>query len=251
MKDISFTAYIKFILIITFFISLPLNGMEKWKITSLDWPPFSGQHIPLQGMAIAVLREALKTESIDLIVEFYPWTRSIETAKDPSYLGYYPAWPEEVVDGFTKSAALFQSPVGLVEPVEKPLVWNTLSDLKGKMIGTVQSYGNTIEFNQLIKNGTILTEVTMDDRTNIRKVAAGRIDGAFMDLNNLNYLLKFDLKVLSGMVRANEKIIDTKDIIIAINKKFSNKKSAKIIKRAMARVNAQIIIQNYKINYLK
>ncbi len=255
MKTHSFitppTQFIVILIIILITIPTMAAGKVKWKITSLEWPPISSQRLPLGGMSIVVLREALKTESIELIVEYYPWTRSIEKARDPSYLGYYPAWPEEVTEGFKKSSALFTSPAGFVEPVERPLVWNKLSYLKGKNIGTVQSYGNTAEFNRLVRDGVILTELTMDDLSNIKKVAAGRIDGAFIDLNNLDYFLKNDLKELTGIVRPNKKIIDNKDIVIAINNKFSNKKAAEIITRSLKRINADKIILDYKKKYLK
>ena len=96
--------------------SFSAQAGETWKVTSLDWQPFSGANLPEGGAGVAVLRAALKAEGIDLVVEFYPWTRAIETAKDPAYAGVYPSWPEDVGDGFTRSTVLFKSPVGFVEP---------------------------------------------------------------------------------------------------------------------------------------
>ena len=174
------------------FSSIPTFAGEKWKVTSLDWQPFSGASLPEGGAGIAVLREALKAEGIELIVEYYPWTRAIETGKDPNYAGVYPCWPEDVVAGFTKSPVFFRSPVGFVEPKGKPLKWTKLEDLQGKVIGTVQDYGNTPEFMALIKSGVIKTEIVTDDLTNIKKVAGERLDGAFIDLFNLDYFLKND-----------------------------------------------------------
>jgi polar amino acid transport system substrate-binding protein len=84
------------------------SAAETWKITSLDWQPFSGKALPEGGASIAVLRAALKAEGIELQVEFYPWTRAIETAKQPGYAGVYPSWPEDVAPGFTGSARAVQ-----------------------------------------------------------------------------------------------------------------------------------------------
>jgi polar amino acid transport system substrate-binding protein len=93
----------------------------------------------------------------------------------------------------------------LVSSSPKPNRWcgTKLEDLKGKKIGIVQDYGNTPEFMALAKNGTIKTEVVTSDLLNIKKVAGGRIDGAFIDLANLNYFLKYDAKDLAGQVQAN------------------------------------------------
>lgn len=232
-------------------LSLPSHAAEKWKITSLDWQPFSGKALPEGGAGIAVLRAALKAEGIELEVEFYPWTRAIETAKEPAYAGVYPSWPEDVVDGFTKSPVLFSSPVGFVEPKGKPLTWTKLEDLKGKRIGTVQDYGNTPEFMKLIKAGVIKTEIVGDDLTNIKKVAGERLDGAFIDLNNLNYFLKNDAKDLASKVQANPKVIDTKDLVVGVNNSFSNKKANAILASGIAKINPGKIIKDYMDKYMK
>ena len=231
--------------------SLSAQAGETWKVTSLDWQPFSGANLPEGGAGVAVLRAALKAEGIDLVVEFYPWTRAIETAKDPAYAGVYPSWPEDVGDGFTKSPVLFKSPVGFVEPKSAPLVWSKLEDLKGKTIGTVQDYGNTAEFMKLIKAGTIKTQVVVDDLTNIKKVAGGRVDGAFIDLANLQYFLKNDAKDLASQVQANPKVIDTKDLVLGINAKFSNKNAGEILKRGIAKIDADKIIKDYMAKHIK
>lgn len=231
--------------------SVSALAAEKWKVTSLDWQPFSGAALPEGGAGVAVLRAALKAEGIELVVEFYPWTRAIETAKNPGYAGFYPSWPEDVGEGFVKSPVLFKSPVGFVEPKDKPLVWSKLDDLKGKTIGTVQDYGNTPEFMKLIKSGVIRTQVVVDDLTNIKKVAGGRIDGAFIDLANLDYLLKNDAKDVAAQVQANGKVIDTKDLVLGINTGFTNKNAADVIKRGLSKIDPDKIIKDYMAKHIK
>jgi polar amino acid transport system substrate-binding protein len=223
---------------------------ETWKITSLDWKPYTGESLPEGGIGIAILRAALKAEGIDLVVEFYPWTRAIHKARDPGYAGLYPKWDEEIPAGFLKSPALFKSPVGFVEPRSRPLVWTKLEDLKGKTIGVVQDYGNTLEFMALVKSGVIKTEVVVSDIFNVRKVAAGRIDGAFIDLNNLSYLLKNDAKDVAQKVQANSKVIDTKNLFFAINVKFKNKNAFSILQRGLSKIHPDKIINDYKKKYM-
>jgi polar amino acid transport system substrate-binding protein len=223
---------------------------ETWKIASLDWKPFTGESLPEGGIGIVILRAALRAEGIDLIVEFYPWTRAIQKARDPAYAGLYPVWDEEIV-GFIKSPALFKSPVGFVEPRNRPLVWSKLEDLKGRTIGVVQDYGNTLEFTALVKSGVIKTEVVVSDILNIKKVAAGRIDGAFIDLNNLSYLLKNDVKDVAQKVQANPRVIDTKDLFFAINTKFKNKDAFSILQRGISKIHPDKIINDYKKKYME
>lgn len=224
---------------------------KTWKIASENWMPYTGESLPEGGIGIVILREALKAEGIKLVVEYYPWSRAIQTARDPSYAGFYPAWEEEIVDDFIKSPALFKSPVGFVEPKNKPLVWSKLEDLKGKTIGVVQDYGNTHEFTALIKNGVIKTEAVVSDVFNVRKVAAGRIDGAFIDLNNLDYLLRNDAKDVALKVQANSRVIDTKNLYLAINGNFKNRNASNILKRGISKIRPDKIINDYKKRHMK
>ncbi|OYT91140.1 MAG: ABC transporter substrate-binding protein [Burkholderiales bacterium PBB3] len=224
---------------------------EVWLVTSLEWPPFSGQNLPDGGAGIAVMRAALATQGVKLVVEFYPWTRALMTAKNPRYAGVYPTWPEDVGVGFSSSAVLFKSPVGFVEPKSAPLRWARLEDLAGKKIGVVQDYGNTPEFMRLVHNKTIRTEVVIDDLTNVRKVAGGRIDAAFIDLNNLAYYLRFDAKDVAHIVQANPKVIGTKDLVLAINRNFANRDASATLSRGLAKIDADRIIKDYMRQNLK
>ena len=104
---------------------------------------------------------------------------------------------------------------------------------------------------KLVKAGTIKTEVVPDDLTNIKKVAGERLDGAFIDLNNLSYFLKNDAKNLASQVQANGKVLDTKDLVLAINNSFTNKKAKAILASGISKINAEKIIKDYMDKYMK
>ncbi len=61
-------------------ILLPTVYAEVWRITSLNWQPYSGDDLPHRGSAITLLSKVLETEGIILEVEFYPWSRVIRLA---------------------------------------------------------------------------------------------------------------------------------------------------------------------------
>lgn len=241
----------RLLILITLMFAVQAGAAEKWKIASLEWPPFTGKTLPDGGAGTAILREALKAEGIELEIEFIPWSRAIKVAKDSSYVGYYPAWPEDVIDGFSKSDIIFKSPVGIAELVAKPLAWEKLEDLKGKKIGTVQDYGNTAEFNALVKSGVILTEVVTDDATNVRKIAAGRIDGAFIDLNNLEWMIKKEVKEAKGKVQANKKALGEKNLHLALNNATSTTNINDKLKKGLAKINVDKILSDYFSKHLK
>ena len=224
---------------------------EKWKITTLEWPPFTCQKCPEGGAGIKALKEALKSEGIEVEFTFYPWTRAIKEAASKEFVGYYPAWPEDVVDGFSPSEIVFKSPIGFVENIEKPLKnWNSLVDLQGMTVGVVQDYGNTKELMDLIKKGSIKADVSSDDISIVRKVGAQRIHAGVIDANVLRYFMQNDLKKESVKVRMHSKLLADKDLLIAFSKQNSAEKN-EILKKALKKVNAQKIVDDYLAKNLK
>ena len=216
---------IKLVLLIFIFIpSLPMPvkrahaaTSETWKIATLEWPPFVCSKCPENGAAAKAFRDALKKSGIEVQFVFQSWSSALSVSRAPEYVGYYPAWAESVRPSFMASKVLFTSPVGFVEPRGKPLQWNRLSELKGKVIGVTKDYGNTEEFNRLVREGIIQTEVVESDDTNMRKVALGRLDGALLDINNARYFLSLTLKNISGRININPKIIENKGLYMVFN----------------------------------
>ena len=84
------------------------------KITALDWEPYTGSSMVHGGNAIQHLRTILGQCNIDLQVEFYPWRRAQQIAHQPGYLGFFPAWPIEVGDGFVSSGEVTPSHLALM-----------------------------------------------------------------------------------------------------------------------------------------
>ncbi len=105
------------------------NAEEIWKITSLNWQPYSGAELANQGNSIQKLRELLKKEGIRLIVEFYPWKRAQKKARSKEFVGYFPAWPEEVYEGFVASPPVDNSYVGILKRSEININFESVDEL--------------------------------------------------------------------------------------------------------------------------
>lgn len=76
----------KFFILISLVAIVPMLIIpEPWKITSLDWQPYSGFDMANQGNFIQKLKELLKSEGSEVIVKFYLWERaqqSVKTSED-------------------------------------------------------------------------------------------------------------------------------------------------------------------------
>ena len=237
-----------FLVMLTVIVFSASAHAEKWVIVTNEWPPFTCSRCPENGAAVKALRELLKTQGIELEVIFTSWTQALKMGGDKDKVGFFPIWSESVKEGYMASDTLFKSPLGFVEPRGKPLVWNRLSDLKGKTIGIAKDYGYTEEFSKLIKEGVIKSEVVDSDDTNLRKVALGKIDGAILDLNNAKYFLAGSLKILSHEVAISSKIIESKTLHIGFNPHSHAKNE--VIKAGLKKVQFQKIVDNYLAKYM-
>ena len=66
------------------FMGLSAAKADTLMLTSLLWPPYSGEQLTEQGASIAVVRAALKVMGHELDVDFYPWSRAVKLATMPN-----------------------------------------------------------------------------------------------------------------------------------------------------------------------
>ncbi len=227
-------------------LSVSTSFAERWVISTLEWPPYTCAQCPENGAASKALRAALKTQDVDVEFVFVTWRNAIRNTQEGRSIGFFPSWLEDNRQGqYLVSDAFFSSPIGFVYPVNKPLQWNKLSDLKGKTIGVAQDYGNTAEFNELVKQGVIKTEVVVSDDTNLRKVAAGKIDAAFVDIVNARFLLQKNMPDIGAKVLVGNKIIENKSLHLMVNPKAMSGNKLSKLQKAVQSVNQQKIIDEY------
>lgn len=225
---------------------------ETWTITTTKWEPAMSEELPEGGYAISLLRTILKSEGIDLAVKFYPWTRTVQTARDPKYLGYYSAYYEEVEPGFTKSADIFGTSLAFVEQTKKPLSWKNLTDLKGKKFAYPQDGGTTDEFMAAVKKGDIILETHAGidaELITIKKIVGERADAGIINPQTFEYYLSMHPE-FKGQVQLNSHLLqDNKPNVLAINNNFPNKNAAEIVKRGLSKVNVKVFVSDYMKKY--
>jgi polar amino acid transport system substrate-binding protein len=224
-----------------------VSGSDKViRLTSLEWPPYSGAKVDQQGANVAVVRAAAKAMGYELEVKFFPWNRAVALAQDPAsgFQGYFPEYhSDEVATQFLLSDPIGSGPLGFVESSAAPVAWTGLADLKGKTIGTVDGYVNTADFDAMAASGELKVDPVVDDATNIKKVAAGRIPLAVIDVNVLNYLLSNDasLAAAKGKVQFNARPMEDKALYIAFQRSAQGEAAAKVINEGLKKIDAKAI----------
>lgn len=216
-------------------------------LTSLDWPPYSGENLPAQGASVAVAKAAFEAMGHELVVEFFPWSRAVALAtNNDKYSGYFPEYFYESED-FAFSDSMGQGPLGFVESVANPIEWTSLSDLTKYQVGVVQDYVNTEELDQMIAAGEIKAPAVTSDTQNVLKVAGGRIDLAVIDSNVLAYLLENDPRAQSaaGQVQMNDRLLVEKDLYIAFKNNAEGQRWRDIFNQGLEKIDIEAIMDEH------
>ena len=201
---------------------------ETWKITSLDWQPYSGAELSNQGNSIQQLRQLLKKEDISLIVEFYPWKRAQSKAKTEEFIGYFPAWPEEVKKGFIASPAIDMSEIAIIKNTDSVVEYDNIEDLFSKyVVGLVMTYSYPKTIDKAAKNNPENVDNAPNEVALMKKLSGGRHPVAITDPNVIQYLAD---KNGVGNIQVEE-IVMKKELVISFSDTPENRKRIKLLKK--------------------
>lgn len=204
---------------------------QDLKLTTLEWPPYvkaDGSGTSTDAVIAAFAKAGAKVE-----IKVFPWSRAVNLAKsDPAWIGVYPEYyaeAEDVEKGGSRcyySKSFGNSPLGFAQKADKPIAWSSHDDLKPYTIGVVEGYRNEDKFDAMVASGDIKVDAAPSDAVNIRKVAGGRIDGAVIDREVMEYLLENDpdLAGLKGKVTFNDHLLIEHGLFICFENSEAGKK---------------------------
>lgn len=224
--------YVILSMIIVLLFSSSLFAEETWKITSLDWEPYSGQALPDQGSSIQKLKDILAKNGVTLVVEFHPWKRAQKLAGEKDYVGYFPAWPEEVAEGFVASPAVDWSEIGLLKQKEANVSFDNMDTLfKNYKVGVVSTYVYPEVINAAMAKYPANTVKAMDETALLKMLSSGRFDAAVTDPAVMLYLAE---KNGISNIEAITPAILKKELVIAFRAGDDNKPRLDKIKEILA-----------------
>lgn len=212
------------------------------RLTSLYWPPYSGQELPEQGFNIFTVRQAMEKVGFRLEVHFYPWSRAVKlgTAGDSSYEGYLPEYYDKALaKKVVFSDPIGKGPLGLAENRYHPIIWTHLDDLKKYRLGVVQDYVNTIEIDKRIAAGELHAFPAISDAQNLKKLAHHRIDLAIVDVNVFYFLTQNDPEVirLQKTIQMQPKVLVNKNLYVVFKRTAKGEALAKELNKGLKLLN--------------
>lgn len=173
---------------------VPTDAMDERpviRLTTLEWPPYTSEHLPDGGLSTSLLRKAIENAGFRLEVRFRPWRRALaEAERDSDVHGYFPEYYSlAITEQFEFSIPIGHSPVGFAHRRDAMFDWNSIADLVSYRFGVVDGYVNSGPFDRAWEVGELAVETTVSDSMNLRRLVAGRIDAAVIDPLVMSYII--------------------------------------------------------------
>lgn len=209
-------------------------------LSSLEWPPYVGQHLPENGSSAATVRKAFAAMGYELKILFLPWKRSMRMVEtDFNVVGYFPEYySHERADKYIFSNSYGCSPVSLLERVKDPVFLSSVDDLAGLRVGFVAGYVNTPQLDKAVVNGTITADFAPSDKSNIMKVIKARIDCAVIDPMVYNHLAVTDPEIekSSHTVQIKPRAFGMNELFVAFRKDKQGRFLARILNEGLRKI---------------
>jgi len=169
MKKIYFVA-------VFLLLSTSVFGSEKIIIATGEWAPYTSEQLQGYGFFSEIVFAVFNDMGIYYDIVFYPWKRCEENVRHGKI---FAAFPYRITNDRKKDFD-FSDVVAvsrgvfffLKSKLQKEVIWDNYSDLKGYRIGGTLGYW----YEKVFKEAGLTTEYVINDEINFKKLKAGRVD---------------------------------------------------------------------------
>ncbi|MFW5487038.1 MAG: substrate-binding periplasmic protein [Desulfovibrio sp.] len=217
-------------------------------LASLEWVPYTGARLPEKGSSSLVVSKAFEAAGYSASIKFFPWKRVVRMSVQGHVDGYFPVYfslQRSKIFIFSNQIGL--SPIGFIEPVGHHVDWKTLDDLKGLRIGVVDGFVNTAEFDAMVASGELNVDSSMEDITNIKKLALGRLDLAVIDKRVFTFLMQSEpsLREFKDKVVFNDKLLELKGLYVCFLRTEKGRRLVKVFNEGLGKLDWQSVQEEY------
>lgn len=163
---------------------MPVARAETLRLATGELPPYATEGRSDQGMALRIVREALRSQGHEVVYTFLPWGRALEETRTGKWDGtaYWGHKPEHEQSFLLSDNVLTEQWV-VLHRAGLAVDWKQPEDLAPYTFGAVRTYTYTPEFHALFASGRLRVDWTPDDIALLQKLAAGRVDVVLLDRN--------------------------------------------------------------------
>jgi polar amino acid transport system substrate-binding protein len=126
----------------------PLKLSTPLKLAASSWPPYIGRDLPNQGIAVEIVTKAFNRAKVKIEVVMIPTWKEVREGME---VGVYDiilgTWYSDERARFHQfSEPFMMNRLSFIKPKGSDISFNTLADLEGLMIATVNDYAYGDEF---------------------------------------------------------------------------------------------------------
>ncbi len=219
-----------------------LKPSEPLKLATSSWPPYIGRDLPNQGIAVEIVTEVFNRANIEIEVVMIPsWKEVREGMEVGVYDVILGTWYSDERARFHQfSEPFMMNKLSFIKRKGSGISFNTLSDLEGLMVATVNEYAYGEEFDsypgiyQVKSNHVVQSLMNLVDK---------RADLALGDAWVMRHELKNYMPSRLKEIDVIQKPLSEKGLRIAMS--LYNKKGAGILEvfnREVSKMKAEGVI---------
>ncbi len=179
--------------------SADLGAAKSLSISVGEWPPFLSADLPHYGVAGHLIKDVFHNIGYHVSFTFLPWARAYQATANSRY-DATAVWMHQVdrEKDFLYSEPVLKENFVFFYHKDNPLEWDSLADLKGKLVGGALAYSYGPAFDQAVKDNLFTMLRVSSTEQNLRMLAAGRIDFFAEELSVAYYTLLNNTPELAG-----------------------------------------------------
>ncbi|WP_157729938.1 substrate-binding periplasmic protein [Bacterioplanes sanyensis] len=197
-----------------------------------DWEPFTSSKDPEGKISQNIVQEAFATQGMTVDFKFMPWKRAYENAKAGNVDGTFPWYSNEerAQEMMIAEKALLQENEVFFYRADTNFDWASFADLKQYKLGGSIGYSHV----DILEGEGVELDKAKDDLTNLKKLAAGRIDAFPIGLNVGKYLVKNNLPAdQAAMIKQHPKALSSGDMFMLFVKNDRGRQLADVFNKGI------------------
>ena len=187
-------------------LAAPAAAPLRVRFSNQAYPPYAGSRLPDGGIMTSLVTEVFRRAGVQVTYTWYPNNRALQLARNGDVdgsLGWTPSAERQRDLLFSDEVLPFRMVFFQRKGEHYP--WRTLADLAPWRLGVTLGNFYSPAFDHLVRQGVLKTDESPDDVSNMRKLAAGRVDLVPMERESGSYLLRQHLPAQAAQLQAQDK----------------------------------------------
>ncbi len=215
---------------------IPAASADTVRMLANTSPPYADQKLPDNGLALELVTHIMKRAGYESEISIETWSRAMEGVRIGVYDALASAWHSaEREQDFLFSDPYLDSRLILLQRRDDPMVYDDLSDLRGRRLGVRVDYAYGVDFsevpglvlveeNHLIQNLLNLLNGSVDLVIGDQRTVALQLEEYLKGQRHNVQVAAIDLPGRSRHVAASRELAGSEKLVEAFNRALAETK---------------------------